>query len=110
MSPSQAQELAELTNEAGSRYTDLQVKAELMEEGKKSVLAAWTLFHMDGGGSKTSAETKALCEPEYAEYLLRISEARHAAATARVEFESLKKQLDLVRTYESSRRAEISIL
>ena len=68
------------------------------------MLAAVTVFHMETVGSKAAAEMHALCDPEYTDYLLRVTEARHAALNARILFEGLKKQLDLVRTFESSRR------
>ena len=110
----------------GAEFADLQAAAELIEEGalraerhaqgrltprillactgKKSVLASLTLFHMDGGMSKAAAETKALCDDEYVGYIARLTEARHAAQLARIEYEATRKKVDLVRTYESSRR------
>lgn len=87
------------------------------------MLASITLFHMDAGMSKAAAETRALCDEEYTTYLVRVTNARHEANLAKIKHEvcarrsharsyvaltcgeqSFKKQLDLIRTYESSKR------
>jgi hypothetical protein len=99
--------------------------------GKKSVLAALTEHQMNMGLSKAAAETKArrvssaaarrwcmqraltpalrlpaqaLCMPEYTDHVLRMTEARHKALSARIVYDALKKEVDLVRTFEASRR------
>lgn len=120
--------MCDAATDAGSLFADLQATAELIEEGawrvtvsardslppllssaagKKSVLASLILFHMDAGMSKAAAEVKALCEEEYVSYIARLTEARHAAQLARIEYEAARKQVDLVRTYESSRRCVV---
>ena len=48
--------------------------------------------------------TQALCMPEYTDHVLRMTEARHKALSARIAYDALKKEVDLVRTYEASRR------
>jgi hypothetical protein len=119
--------MCDAATDAGSLYADLQATAELIEEGalrvtvsardslppssaagKKSVLASLILYHMDTHGlSKAAAEVKALCEEEYVNYITRLTEARHAAQLARIEYDAARKQVDLVRTYESSRRCAV---
>ena len=47
---------------------------------------------------------QALCMPEYTDHVLRMTEARHKALSARIAYDALKKEVDLVRTYEASRR------
>ena len=42
--------------------------------------------------------------PEYTDHVLRMTEARHKALSARITYDALKKEVDLVRTYEASRR------
>ena len=42
--------------------------------------------------------------PEYTDHVLRMTEARHKALSARIAYDALKKEVDLVRTYEASRR------
>jgi len=95
------------------------------------VLAALTEHQMNMGLSKAAAETKArrvssaaarrrcvqraltpalrlpaqaLCMPEYTDHVLRMTEARHKALSARIVYDALKKEVDLVRTFEASRR------
>ena len=76
----------------------------MLDAGTKSVLAAYTNFHAEGGLSVTSAEKKALCEPGYTDHLRKTAEARRAALSARVIYEGLKREVDLLRTFEASRR------
>lgn len=51
-----------------------------------------------------SLRAQALCMPEYTDHVLRMTEARHKALSARIAYDALKKEVDLVRTYEASRR------
>ena len=49
---------------------------------------------------------QALCMPEYTDHVLRMTEARHKALSARIVYDALKKEVDLVRTFEASRRCD----
>ena len=46
--------------------------------------------------------------PEYTDHVLRMTEARHKALSARISYDALKKEVDLVRTFEASRRYDPS--
>ena len=95
----------------GSKWADLHAEAELLEESKKCVLATITLHFMNvEGDTKSSGEAKALAAPEYIEHVKKMVEARRRANQAKVEFEGIKTHMNLTRTYEASRRAEMQML
>jgi hypothetical protein len=94
----------------GSRWADLHAEAELLEESKKCVLASITLHFMNEGDNKSSGEAKAFAAPEYVEHVRKMVEARRKANQAKVEFEGIKTHMNLTRTYEASRRAEMTML
>jgi|TARA_B110000977_G_C10732082_1_gene359461 hypothetical protein len=94
----------------GSRWADLHAEAELLEESKKCVLASITLHYMNDGDNKSAGETKAFAAPEYREHVQKMVGARRRANQAKVEFEGMKAQLNLTRTYEASRREEMKLL
>ncbi|MDA9081404.1 hypothetical protein N9M16_08330, partial [Candidatus Dependentiae bacterium] len=94
----------------GSKWADLHAEAELLEESKKCVLASITLHYMNDGDNKSAGETKAFAAPEYREHVQKMVEARRRANQAKVEFEGMKAQLNLTRTYEASRREEMKLL
>ena len=94
----------------GSKWADLHAEAELLEESKKCVLATITLHYMNDGDTKSSGEAKALAAPEYTEHIRKMVEARRRANQAKVEFEGIKTHMNLTRTYEATRRAEMQLL
>ena len=94
----------------GSRWADLHAEAELLEESKKCVLASITLHFMNEGDNKSAGEAKAFAAPEYVEHVRKMVEARRKANQAKIEFEGIKTHMNLTRTFESSRRAELNLL
>ena len=94
----------------GSKWADLHAEAELLEESKKCVLATITLHYMNDGDNKSAGEAKAFAAPEYVEHVKKMVEARRKANQAKVEFEGIKTHMNLTRTYEASRRAEMQML
>ena len=94
----------------GSRWADLHAEAELLEESKKCVLASITLHFMNEGDNKSAGEAKAFAAPEYVEHVRKMVEARRKANQAKVEFEGIKTHMNLTRTYEATRRAEMQML
>lgn len=94
----------------GSKWADLHAEAELLEESKKCVLATITLHYMNDGDNKSAGEAKAFAAPEYLEHVRKMVEARRKANQAKVEFEGIKTHMNLTRTYEASRRAEMQML
>jgi hypothetical protein len=94
----------------GSKWADLHAEAEILEEAKKCILATITLYHVDNGDAKTTAEVRAHASKEYQDHIKKMVEARRLANQAKIELESVKTHLNLVRTFESSRREELKML
>jgi len=102
--------LLDALSDSGIDWADKCAAAELMEETKKSLLAQLTVSFMREGGTKSAAEAKALASTEYQEHIAKMVEARRQANTARVKYDSVKVYLNMLRTYEASRRAEMQML
>ena len=85
-------------------------EAEILEEAKKCILATITLFHVENGDAKSTAEVRAHASKEYQDHIKKMVEARRLANQAKIELESVKTHLNLVRTFESSRREELKML
>ena len=94
----------------GQKWADLHAEAEILEEAKKCILATITLFHVDNGDAKSTAEVRAHASKEYQDHIKKMVEARRLANQAKIELESIKTHLNLVRTFESSRREELKML
>ena len=65
---------------------------------------------MNEGDNKSAGEAKAFAAPEYVEHVRKMVEARRKANQAKIEFEGIKTHMNLTRTFESSRRAELNLL
>ena len=94
----------------GQKWADLHAEAEILEEAKKCILATITLFHVENGDAKSTAEVRAHASKEYQDHIKKMVEARRLANQAKIELESVKTHLNLVRTFESSRREELKML
>jgi len=108
--PKDIEELSQQVAEVGAAWVDALAEADLLEEAKKMKLATISLHHMEGGDSKAAAEVKALASEEYSAHVEKMVRARQEANRAKVQYEALKAHLNLVRTYEASRRAEMQLL
>ena len=95
--------------EAGHTWADLEAAADLLEETKKVILAELTLQQLKGASSRAEAEQQALALPAYREHLAAMNAARRAANRARVDYDSLKSLMELRRSQEATRRAEIQL-
>lgn len=99
-------EILERLRIAGEEWADKDAAANALEETKKSVLAEL----MNGfSGPKTERESRALADATFRLHLTNMVNARKEANRARVRYETGKIWAELVRTRESTRRAEASI-
>ncbi len=95
---------AELEN-AAEGMANLQAQADQLSELKKSRLAALTLDYMKECKSRTEAETKALADPQYAEYITGLIEAERRSVRAKAKYHNMRALSDARRTQEASHRA-----
>lgn len=89
---------------AADEMAEAQAQAELLEELRKSRLAALTLDYLRENKSRVSAETMALADPHYEKYVKGMVQARRRHARAQARFRNLHVLAELLRTQESSRR------
>jgi len=89
-----AAELMTVTKEAADNLTEL----------RKAFLAKLTLDHMKGKVSRLEAETRALADEEYWEYIKGMNEAVRQANRAQAAFKNRHVLAELRRSEESSRR------
>lgn len=93
--------------ELGEDWADKDAAASMLEESKKSVLSELTLSA--DGKSMAEREAIALASQGYKEHVRKMVEARRVANRAKVNYDAAKTWVDLARTLESSRRAEMTL-
>ena len=94
---------------AGTEWVNLDAAAKLLEETKAVVRAEIERRHLEQGLTSSKAETMAQADPIYRQHIELMVENRRRANLARVLFDSLRAEVDLLRTVESSRRAEMRL-
>lgn len=98
-------EIAERMRLAGEEWSDLDAAANMLEESRKSILAE--LINQASGGSIAAREYEALANPAYKLHITNMVNARREANRARVKYDTAKAWVELVRTSEATKRAEM---
>lgn len=98
----------------GEEWADKDSAASSLEEAKKSVLAKYTLEYVSMSiGSKpipmSQAEMRALADPRYEQHLEIMVQARKEANITRVRYDMGKAKLELMRSLQSTLRAELQM-
>ena len=91
----------------GEAWSDAEAAASLLEETRKTVLAAEMAKQGDMPVSK--AEMHALASDVYRRHVVSMVEARRAANKARVGYDGAKAMMELARSAEATRRAEMGL-
>lgn len=99
-------EILERLRIAGEEWCDRDAAANVLEETKKSVLAE--LLLQAEAGTVAEREARALSNPTFKLHLANMVTARKEANRARVRYDTGRIWAELVRTRESSKRAEMS--
>lgn len=94
--------------EAGIAWADAKAAYEALEQTRKTVLAQGVKSHM-GEGAYNKAETLALADESYLEFLKRLVHAGRAADRARVRYDVAKTRVDLVRTNATTERTAMAM-
>ena len=100
-------EVFEKYRTAGINWAKLDGQASIMEEKRKPIRAQ--IMISLGDISVNKAEMHAESSPTYIEHIEKMVEARTAANIARAEWEAIKVWVDVTRSLESSRRAEMQL-
>lgn len=93
--------------EAGESWADLNAAASALENSVDTVLAQILTDHFDKPEWKAKALAKS--DKRYWNILADAVEARQKANKARVRYDSGKAYVELARSAESTRRAEMSL-
>ncbi len=112
MNPGQSIDPAALATELAKRgetWADANAAAEALEETKGTVLAQLAAEFLGKGESAAKAELLAKAHPDYSTHLEKMVAARRSANRARVRFDVYKAYIELARSAESSRRAEMKL-
>ena len=96
---------------AGEDWADKRSAYQLLEKNSKSILADLTKGFMNdyADRSKTEAEMEALASTAYRQHLQSVCDALKAYLRSEVRYDSLKTLVELRRSEESTRRAELQL-
>ena len=103
------EELAATMEGLGSDWADKEAAANLLEETRKSIRAKLVLKYLPGAKAINKAEAMAEADAEYMKHIADMVDARRQATRARVKYDSYKIQIELIRSSESTRRAELTL-
>lgn len=95
--------------EVGESWADLDAAASLLEELRKSVLGKLVLEFTASGMPAGKAEHAAYDATEYREHVASMVEARRKATRARVRWDTGRAHVELMRSAESTKRAEMNL-
>lgn len=99
--------LAKRLIETGEAWADAQHAFALLEETKGSLLGKLLREHFDQPAWK--AEALAKSDERYAEHIKAMVNAEREATKCRVRYDAGRAFIDLARSAESTRRAEMSL-
>lgn len=93
--------------EAGNDWADKQAAHNVLDDTKNSVLAK--LMLKSAAPSVAAREIEAKASEEYENHVRATQEAFKDALKARVKYDSMRVWVDLKRSEEASRRAEMKL-
>ena len=99
--------LAKRLIETGEAYADADHAASLLEETKGTLLAKLVKEHIEQPAWKADALAKA--DARYEEHVTAMVNARREATKCRVRYDAGRAFIDLARSAESTRRAEMGL-
>ena len=91
----------------GELWCDANAAADLLEETKSTLLAKLTKEHLDLPAWKAEAMAKG--DIRYAEHITAMVDARRVSNLAKVRYDGAKIMGELMRSAESTRRAEMGL-
>lgn len=94
----------------GEAWADKDAAASAFEESRRSIRAQIAMRCMGEAKSIAKAELMAEADDEYKAHVRAMVSARRTANIAKVNFDAAKIWVDMWRSQESTRRAELSTL
>jgi hypothetical protein len=102
-----ANELYHKLTQAGDDWADKQAAYNVLDDTKNAVLAQ--LMLKSSATSVAAKEIEAKASKEYTDHVKHTQEAMKLALKAKVNYESIKIWIDLKRSEEATRRAEMKL-
>jgi len=102
-----ANELYYKLTQAGDDWADKQAAYNVLDDTKNAVLAQLTL--KSEAPSVAAREIEAKASKEYTEHVKKTQDAMKQALKAKVNYESIKIWIELKRSEEATRRAEMKL-
>ena len=102
-----ANELYYKLTQAGDDWADKQAAYNVLDDTKNAVLAQ--LMLKSSATSVAAKEIEAKASKEYTDHVKHTQEAMKLALKAKVNYESIKIWIDLKRSEEATRRAEMKL-
>ena len=102
-----ANELYYKLTQAGDDWADKQAAYNVLDDTKNAVLAQLTL--KSEAPSVAAREIEAKASKEYTEHVKKTQDAMKEALKAKVNYESIKIWIELKRSEEATRRAEMKL-
>ena len=102
-----ANELYHKLTQAGDDWADKQAAYNVLDDTKNAVLAQLTL--KSEAPSVAAREIEAKASKEYTEHVKKTQDAMKSALKAKVNYESIKIWIELKRSEEATRRAEMKL-
>jgi hypothetical protein len=95
--------------EHGNDWADKNAAAELLEENRRNLRSQIAMGFLPEAKSLAKAEMMAEDTDQYRAHIAAMVEARKHANKARVLYDSDKAYIDLLRSWESTKRAEMNM-
>jgi len=99
-------QIANALIKAGHDWADQNAAADALTRATKSMRAKCFL---EAKGNNEERKARAETDPEYLEMAQRAEDASRAALKAKVRYDTLKTKVELIRTVESTKRAEMGM-
>lgn len=93
--------------EAGDDWADKNAAADTLEKNRDSVKAR--LMMLSSQTSMAGKEMEALADDSYSDYIAQAVAARKAATKAKVKYDSIQAWIEIKRSVESTKRAEMNL-
>lgn len=102
-------QMAHTLSERGHDWADKEAAAQAFEETRKPLRAKLASHFLGEGKAISASEILAEAHPEYQAHVDSMTKARGLALKAKVHYETFKTYVELWRTQESTKRAEMNI-
>ena len=101
--------LAQKLLEHGAAWADKNAGADLLEETRRTLRSQIAMKFLPDAGSVAKAEMMAEATVEYIEHVKAMVEARRLANRARAQYDTDRAFIEMIRSQESTKRAEMNL-